>query len=72
MVVAYINFFDNELKMQEVIARDWKQALINAFCIWEQKVPPDFPHLQALPDNMENAKVEAFNQNWQFGVITTS
>ena len=71
-VVSYINFFDNDLKMQEVVARSWKNALVSAFCIWEHKTPNDFPHLYELPDNLENAKVEAFNQDWQFGVLITS
>lgn len=56
--VAFVNFFDNDLKIKIVGAEDWRQALNKAF-------GPKY----LKSDNLVDAKEEAFNQDWLFGVV---
>ncbi len=57
--VAYISFYDNTLKIIIVKAKNWKDALIKTFGVgsWD-----------GFPDDMEEAKEEAFNGDWMFDV----
>ena len=57
-VVAYISFFDNALDIKFVESDSWKNALDKAF-------PLDG---YELPDDIEEAKIEAFNGDWMFEV----
>ena len=56
--VAYMNFFDNTLDIKFVESDSWKNALDKAFPLEGYE----------LPDDMEEAKTEAFNGDWQFEV----
>jgi hypothetical protein len=59
--VATINFFDNILKIEFTEANTWKEALDICY------------HLDGyyLPDDIEEAKAEAFNGDWMFDVKET-
>lgn len=57
--MAYISFFENDLELKIVKADDWKDALRIGFDLMSGW----------LPDDMEEAKVEAFNQDWSFNVV---
>lgn len=58
--VSYISFFDNSLKTKIVQAAGWKDALIKAFSIGDWN---------GFPDDMEEAKGEAFDGDWMFDVV---
>lgn len=59
-VVGYINFFDNVLKLRIVKAEGWYDALHKAFEVGVY-LPVDMK-------DIEEAKAEAFNQDWMFTV----
>lgn len=56
--VASMNFFDNNLKITFVKAENWKSALGQV---------EDLSNYE-LPDDLEEAKAEAFNGDWVFDV----
>ena len=58
--VAYVNFYDNDLQLKtvDVPSTDWKVALEAAF--------PG--HAEHISDDLEEAKNDAFNQDWLFAV----
>jgi hypothetical protein len=56
--VAYMNFFSNDLTIKFVESDSWKNALYKAFPLEGYE----------LPDDMEEARVEAFNGDWMFFV----
>lgn len=62
-VVAYLSFFDNDLQVKVVNAENWWIALEAAF-------PGKLEHLGDVMDvgTLEDAKEEAFNQDWLFTV----
>ncbi len=55
-IVAFTNFFDNDLKIKIVKAKDWKAAIKDAF------------NLEFESDDLETAKEDAFNQDVLFEV----
>lgn len=55
-IVAYINFFDHDLKIKIVEAKDWKGAIKKAF------------DLEFESDDLEGAKEDAYNQDRLFEV----
>ena len=56
--VGYIDFFNNVLEVKIGEGVTWKEGLENSF-----------PGLsEYLPDDLEEAKSEAFNQDWQFDI----
>lgn len=58
--VAHMSFFDNDLKVKVVKGvANWKGALAEAFDITADD----------LPDAMEEAQEEAFNQDWLFDAV---
>ena len=59
--VAFISEFDNELEQHIVEATDWREAL--------DKAKPGYVDNIAHCKTMEDAAVEAFNQEWNFNVI---
>ena len=59
--VAYMNFFDSDLKLKTAWAAGWKEALKGAF-------PDEHENVRNI-DSIEEAKEEAFNQDWLFDVI---
>lgn len=56
-VVTYLNFYDNDLKIKIVKAKDWKEAIKEAF------------DLEFESDDLEGAKEDAFNQDVLFEVL---
>ena len=56
--VAHMDFFDNDLKIEFVYANTWKEAFNIAFPLGDYE----------LPDDIEEAKTEAFNGDWMFEV----
>lgn len=62
--VAYMNFSDNDLQIKIVNAPDWKSAAGAAF---PERI--DLDVTESLPDNLEAAKEEAFDQDWLFDVV---
>ena len=66
--VAAMNFFDNELTIKVVNADNWKDAVLQHP---QYKAPNDTPEDEKtqFPDNIEDAKEEAFNMDSMFDVI---
>jgi len=58
--VAFINFYDNKLRIEIVNASDWKDAFGIAFPGYEDSISSD---------DIESAKQEAFNNDWMFEVV---
>ena len=56
--VATINFFDNDLRIFLVEDESWKKALGQVEDLTDYN----------LPDDIEEAKTEAFNSDWLFDV----
>lgn len=63
-VVAFINFFDNQIEQHKVEASDWQSAL--------EKAKPGYVQNVAHCSNMEKAMEEAYNQDWGFHVLQIS
>lgn len=59
--VAATNFFDNVLSIEIIEADDWKDAVLKHSVFVNNDV--------WLPDDIEDAKVEAFNTDILFDVI---
>lgn len=59
--VGYLSAFEDELKIEIVFAADWRDALVKSKFIDEEV-------LNSLPDDLADAKQEAFNQDWNFDV----
>ena len=55
--VAHIDLFEHDLKIEIVEASNWKEAL-EIFV----------SNVNDLPDDLKEAKEEAFNQDWMFAV----
>lgn len=75
MVIAYISFFDNNLKMASIIGPDnmtWKQAYIKACEYW--KDPIEEMHEQEwvdeMPEDLDEAKQWFFDCDSAINVIT--
>lgn len=66
--VGYTNAFDNILTVKIVEAIDWRTALIDSGLLGRDKEGAANT-VASLPEGMEEAKEEAFNQDWQFDVI---
>lgn len=64
-VVAGINFFDNVLSVEIIEADDWKDAVLGHSAF----INSDEIDREWLPDDIEDAKREAFNTDISFDVI---
>lgn len=56
--VAIITFFDNELSLEVVEANGWKEALREVYGY----------DITYLPDDIEEAQIEASDSDWMFNV----
>jgi hypothetical protein len=59
--VAWINFYDNELTIDFVWAKDWREAVMS--CATSQ-----FIALEEIPEDIEEAKRIAFDRDSTFEV----
>lgn len=66
-VVAYINFFDNELKMSIIEAENEVDACKQYLKIKEFNENNDW--INNLPNNLENLRDEIFNTDSQINAI---
>jgi len=60
--VAHVDFMSNELEVRTARATNWKEALVNAFPLISAEA------LESFPDDLEDAKDRAFDQDWLFDV----
>jgi hypothetical protein len=67
-VVAYINFFDNELKMSIQEAKNEVHACKNYLKIKQNENPSD-SWVNDLPDNLEELKEKMFNLDSMINAI---
>ena len=65
--VAAMNFYDNELTIKVVHAENWKDAVLQhpQYKVSDEEVDEEV----YFPDNIEDAKGEAFNMDSMFDVI---
>ena len=66
--VAAMNFYDNELKVELVEADNWKEA-ISKHTIFKEQPTDKTGDVSWLPDNIKEAKDEAFGADIVFDVI---
>lgn len=64
--VAYISFFENELKVEIIEANGWKEALSKHSMLLDEDGNPG--DIEWLPEDMEEAKIEANNADMAFDV----
>lgn len=64
--VGYMNFFNNNLKVDIVEAENWKEALSNHSAFAGYSVEENTGW---LPDDLETAKSEAFKADFLFDVV---
>ncbi len=55
--VAFMDFFENDLKIKIVEADDWREALVKAF------------EASFEGETLKEARVAAFNQDYLFNVV---
>ena len=60
--VAWINFFDNDLTIDIVWAKDWREAVLGCS-------PSQFDSLDEIPDDVTEAKQVAFDRDSMFEVV---
>ncbi len=65
--VGYMNFFDNELKVEIVEADNWKGALLAHSGLSEYRKANE-EMVAGLSDDQEEARDEAFGMDWAFEV----
>lgn len=64
--VAAVSFHENDLKIEMVEAENWKEALSKHSLFTEAGDPGD---VSWLPDDIDDAKSEAFNADIMFDVL---
>jgi len=60
--VAWINFFDNDLTIDIVWAKDWREAALSCS-------PSQFDNLDEIPEDVTEAKQMAFDRDSMFEVV---
>lgn len=65
-VVGYMNFFDNNLKVEIVEAENWKEALSKHS--WLAKYSFE-DSVGFLPDDLETAKDESIDMEFLFDIV---
>jgi hypothetical protein len=65
-IVGYISFFDNVLTVELIEADNWREALSKHSAMLDDEGKPD--DLAWMPDDIEDAKEEAFNADFAFDV----
>lgn len=63
-IVGMISFYENNLHLKEVRAEDWKSALDKAFPGTLEMVQQDMGDI-----TLDQARQNAFDQDWEFNVI---
>ena len=66
--VSYMNFWDNDLKIQIVEANDWKEALSKHTLFNKPEYPEDHD-MSWISDNFETAKEDLSNADMLFDVV---
>lgn len=66
-IISALNFFDNNLKIEKITASGWKQALSKHSEF--KKEGQEIGDVSWLSDDIEEAKVEAFNADIVFDVL---
>lgn len=68
--VAYVNFFDNDLIIECVMAADWREALLSHSALQVGADDPNYKKwLDALPQNLEEAKEYFFDADTLVDVV---
>jgi len=66
--VAYMNFWDNDMKIQIIEADGWKEALSKHTLFNKPEYPEDHD-MSWISDEIEDAKMDLFNADMMFDVI---